>query len=108
MPDKIATLEQFIKEDPIDTFSRYALALEYAKIEDVSKALFLLGQLKTIDPGYLALYYQQGKLQEIAGLTQEAANTYREGLLMAKKQNNQHTYAELKFALEDITGDEVE
>ena len=87
MSDKIATLEQFLKEDPADTFSRYALALEYAKIEDVSKALFLLGQLKSIDPGYLALYYQLGKLQQIAGLANEAAITYREGLLLAIKQN---------------------
>jgi tetratricopeptide (TPR) repeat protein len=106
MSDKIATLEQFLKEDPADTFSRYALALEYAKIEDVSKALFILGQLKTIDPDYLALYYQLGKLQQIAGLTNEAAETFREGILLAKKQNNRHTHAELKFALEDLTGED--
>lgn len=106
MSDKIATLEQFLKEDPADTFSRYALALEYAKIEDVSKALHLLGQLKSIDPGYLALYYQMGKLQQSAGFNAEAAATYREGISLAKKQNNRHTQAELMFALEDLTGEE--
>ena len=62
MNERIDMLQEYIQDDPSDTFSRYALALEHAKIGETSKAIEYLKQLRIIDSEYLALYYQLGKL----------------------------------------------
>jgi tetratricopeptide (TPR) repeat protein len=102
MDDKIAQLEQFILEDPTDSFSIYALALEFSKLNNFEKAKMLLLDLKEKNPAYLALYYQLGKLYELTENKDIAIEIYREGVNIAIQQNNSHTKAELLFALEDL------
>lgn len=102
MSNKIAQLEQFILEDPSDSFSIYALALEHIKISNVEKAKMLLLNLKEKNPDYLALYYQLGKLYELTENKEIAIEIYREGVNIAIQQKNSHTKAELLFALEDL------
>jgi tetratricopeptide (TPR) repeat protein len=105
MNDRIKMLQEYIQDDPSDTFSRYALALEYAKIGEASKAIEYLKQLRIIDSEYLALYYQLGKLLQQIGLLDAAVEVFKAGIVVAQKQQNRHTESELRGALLLLTDD---
>lgn len=105
MNDRIKMLQEYIQDDPSDTFSRYALALEFAKAGETSKAIEYLKQLRLIDEDYLALYYQLGKLLQQIGLLDEAISVFKAGVVVAQKQQNHHTEKELKGALLQLTDD---
>jgi tetratricopeptide (TPR) repeat protein len=105
MNDRIKMLHEYIQDDPSDTFSRYALALEYAKEGETSKAIELLKQLRIIDSDYLALYYQLGKLLQQIGLLDAAVEVFKEGIRVAQKQQNKHTESELRGVLLQLTDD---
>ncbi len=101
--ERISVLESFLKEDPNDAFSKYALALEYAKIQNTEMAIRLLCQIKKDQPDYLALYYQLGKFYELNSQQDNAISIYKYGIDIAQKQNNRHTLSELKQALSEIS-----
>ena len=101
--DRISQLEIYLKEDPTDAFSKYALALEYSKLQNNEMAIRMLCQLKEQQPEYLALYYQLGKFYETNHQQDNAISIYKYGIQIAQKQNNRHTLAELKQALSEIS-----
>jgi tetratricopeptide (TPR) repeat protein len=105
MDDRIKMLQEYIQDDPSDTFSRYALALEYTKAGEASKAIEYLKQLRIIDSEYLALYYQLGKLLQQIGLLDAAIEVFKAGIGVAQKQQNRHTESELRGALQQLTDD---
>lgn len=98
--DKIKTLAMHLKKNPADSFSKFALALELLKMNEVSKARILFESVLKQDPNYLGVYYHLGKLYENMGLYQEAFRSYTEGIILAEKQHNRRTLSELKEALE--------
>ena len=106
--DRIALLESYLKEDPSDAFSKYALSLEHAKLENIEMAIRLLCQLKAEQADYLPLYYQLGKLYESNNQQDNARSIYKYGIIIAQKQNNRHTLSELKQALSEISDADYE
>lgn len=101
--DKIKKLAGYVKQNPGDSFSKFALALELMKQNEVSKARVLFESVLAQDPDYLGVYYHLGKLYERIELNKEAVSLYQEGAELARKQGNQRTEAELKDALELLT-----
>jgi tetratricopeptide (TPR) repeat protein len=99
---RIEILKQYITEDPADTFSRYALALEYIKAGEKSKALIYLTEIYQAHPTYLANYYQLGKVLESEGDISKAIKIYEAGITEARRQNDMHTLSELQSALDAI------
>ena len=61
MTSRIEQLKQFINDDPSDVFARYALALEYLKI-DSADALRQFELLIERDPNYLPSYFPAAHL----------------------------------------------
>jgi len=104
MLDRIKLLEGFIQEDPSDPFNYYALGLEYAK-NDEHKALEIFKQLTKDRGDYLPTYYQLAKLYEQIGQIKSAANTYNEGILIARQQRDFKTLQELMAGLEQLNED---
>lgn len=90
---------QMLKAEPNDTFLRYALSLEYAKLNELEKAIDTIETLLKDDSDYLGAYYQLGKLYEQTGNVTLAIDTYKKGIIIAKKQNNRKTLGELNEAL---------
>lgn len=88
-----------LKTEPNDSFLRYALSLEYAKSNEIEKAIETIESLLINDVDYLGAYYQLGKLYEQAGNTSLAIETYKKGIAIAQKQNNRKTLGELNEAL---------
>lgn len=106
MTDRIENLQNFLIEDPDDHFSRYALALEYQRLGDDTKAAELFSYLLEHVPDYLAAYYQYGKLLEKQQNAEKAAHIFKMGIAIAQKQGNGKTKRELESALSELSDDE--
>ena len=100
--DKIPALLQFLEEDPNDSFSRYALALEYVKAGRDDLAIIQFDHLNREHPEYLANYYQYGKLLVRQGEAEQAGAIFKNGIEVAKKSGDRHTFNELAGALEEL------
>ncbi len=98
--ERIEVLKNFLREDPDDNFSLYALSLEYIRINNITGAIALLEQLLQLNPDYLAAYYQLGKLFEQQQDFAQATGTFKKGLDIARKQKDQKTLNELQSALD--------
>jgi predicted Zn-dependent protease len=97
--NKIDQLQEFLKENPKDTFLRYALALEYVKDNEINLAITIFEELILNDPQYLATYFQFGQLLAELGQNIRAELVFKNGIEIAKLQNNLKTCQELEQAL---------
>ncbi len=97
--NKIDQLQEFLKENPKDTFLRYALALEYVKDNEINLAITIFEELILNDPQYLATYFQFGQLLAELGQNIRAELVFKNGIEIAKLQNNSKTCQELEQAL---------
>ena len=95
-------LQRFLQENPKDSFSRYALALEYAKSDRNDEAVRELETVIRNDPDYVATYYQLGQIYQKLVLDDEAEKTYRTGIVVASRMGNLHAQGELAQALDSL------
>ena len=93
-------LEEFVAQDPDDSFSRYALALELEKEGNEQGAVPQLQEVIARDPSYVAAYYHLGRLLAKTGIVDEARDVYRRGLVAATAANDQRARSEIQEALE--------
>ena len=99
---RINILKGFLETDPNDSFSRYALALEYVKANQHDDAVREFETVRENDADYVATYFQLGKLYQQLGKMHEAEKTFRTGMMVAAKLNDEHTRSELEAALDDL------
>lgn len=102
MNSRKEALEEFVAVDPNDSFSRYALALELEKSGEEADAVLHFREVVSRDPGYVAAYYQLGKVLARTGHTDEAREVYRKGLEVSVAANEQRTSAEIQEALDAL------
>jgi Tfp pilus assembly protein PilF len=100
--NRIEILKGFLNENANDSFSRYALALEYVKLGQNSDAVREFETVKKSDPDYVATYFQLGQLYQKIGESHEAEKTFRTGITVASKIGDDHTRSELEGALEAL------
>ena len=98
--NRIEILRGFLEQDPKDSFSRYALALEYVKAGNPNDARREFEAVRDNDPAYVATYFQLGQLYKNLGLKHEAEKTLRTGITVAAKAGDSHTQSELEGALD--------
>lgn len=96
---KIEQLHEFLKENPDDSFLRFALALEFIKAVNYDEALKLFKLLVEQDPDYLATYLHYGNLLGATGNTSMAEKIYAQGIAVAKAQSKIKARQELEQAL---------
>jgi Tfp pilus assembly protein PilF len=99
---RIDILKGFLAENPNDSFSRYALALEYVKLGQHEDARREFETVTSSDPNYGATYYQLGQLYQKMSMPHEAEKTYRTGIVVAGKAGDSHTQSELAAALDAL------
>lgn len=99
MSSRLEQLLVMLKEDPKDSFVRYAVALEYASAGNQEEAITRIESLIGDEPDYLGAYYKLGQLYEAEGDAGKALDVYKRGAEVAKKQNNQKTLGELNTAI---------
>ncbi|MBX2917581.1 MAG: tetratricopeptide repeat protein [Cyclobacteriaceae bacterium] len=98
---RIEMLKKFMQEDPQDPFPVYALALEY-QATDPQKARLLFEQLLTNHPDYLPVYYMAGVFFVDQNEIAFGTRILERGLNLAKAQNNQATWREIKGVLDSL------
>lgn len=99
---KIEQLARQIENNPGDSFSKFALALEFRKKDEFKKARILFEDILSSDPNYVGVYYHLGKLYEALGRLTDAQKLYKEGIGIADQQNESRTKSELKEALAQV------
>ena len=100
--NRIEILKGFLDENPNDSFSRYALALELVKLGQNDDAVREFETVKGNDPNYVATYFQLGQLYRKLGQHHEAEKTFRNGMTIAAKAGDEHTKSELEAALQEL------
>lgn len=101
--DRIAQLKEFLENDPNDSFTRYALALEYAGLGEVQIAVSLLLEVIERDPAYVPAYQQLGYQYLKLDRREEAGQVLQRGIEVAREQNDPHAQREMQDALDELS-----
>lgn len=99
---KAKQLAAYIRKNPDDSFSKFALALEFLKMEETGKARVLFEDIRKKDPAYVGVYYHLGGVYERLGRLQDALHTYERGIEVAKDQQDQKAASELNEVLSEL------
>ncbi|UII25212.1 tetratricopeptide repeat protein [Fulvivirga maritima] len=102
---RINQLLKFLKEDPNDPFTLYALATEYRN-SDIQKALEYYDILLSQHPDYLPTYYHAANLFIDLEEHDRAESTFEKGIELAKAQNNSLLLRELQNAYNNFLFDD--
>jgi len=100
--NRLETLINMLKEQPADSFLLFALALEYVKLNDDTKASHYFNEILKHEPTYEGLYYHLGKLYERRSDFEKAKEIYSLGLEITRGKN-QKAYNEIQSALDEIS-----
>ena len=90
MRKRLETLVELLKNDPHDTFTLYAIALEYISLKEHESAIKYLRMVIEQDEKYIAAYQQLGYVYSITSRKEEAAETYQKGLEAANLTGDKH------------------
>jgi Tfp pilus assembly protein PilF len=96
---RLEQLKKMLETEPNDSFLNYALALEYAKANNLNKAIQLIEEIIARDKNYLGAYYELGKYYELSGQPEMAIDIYKRGISVALEQKNRKAQLELNEAL---------
>lgn len=103
--ERIEKLNTMLEQFPKDCFLWHALALEWAKLGDYTRARTHFEHVLALDPDYIGTYYHLGKTLEKLALGTEASSIYEEGIKRASRLNDNHARNELQQALDDLNDD---
>lgn len=99
MDSRLQQIKKMLETEPNDSFLNYALALEYAKADDLQRAIQLIEEIIRRDKNYLGAYYELGKYYELTSQPEKAINIYKRGIAIALQQKNRKAQMELNEAL---------
>lgn len=99
MNTNIPILAARVKENPTDSFSKFALALELLKEEKRGQAKMLFESIEAQDPEYVGVYYHLGKLYSEIEENKKALETYKKGIEVSIRLGDLHARSELQGAL---------
>jgi tetratricopeptide (TPR) repeat protein len=98
LPRKEMIFDMLVKE-PNDVFLNYALAMEHLSTSNFIEAENQFKKVLTIKPDYLPCFYQLGQVNEKLGNNDIAISFYKQGIDLAKLQNNTKALGELNEAI---------
>jgi predicted Zn-dependent protease len=85
--------------DKADSFTWYALALEYKGLGRIDDALATFRELRQRDQDYVAMYLMCGTMLIEAGRRDDAKEWLGAGLVTARKKGDSHAAGEIEGAL---------
>jgi tetratricopeptide (TPR) repeat protein len=102
MPSRREKIEAMLRDEPQDTFLRYALALEFEKEGRNDESLAGLQELAAGDPPYVPAFFQAA--QQLARLDriEEARAVLRNGIEVARAQGDAHAAGEMSEFLASL------
>lgn len=99
--NRIKQLLSFLKEDPNDPFTIYALATEYQNI-DMHQAMVYFEELLEKHPDYTATYYHAALLYAELEEIEKAKSTFEEGIRRCQAANEAKALQEIKNAYDNF------
>lgn len=99
---RLDSLLNFLKDDPSDVFTRYAIGLEYVKMNDSKKATTSFEQVIEYDPTYAPAYHQLGLLLIKLKKKDDAREILRRGIEAARQGGDGNAAREMQEALEEL------
>jgi len=99
---RLEQFKEFVEMDPTDTFSRYALAMEYLGEGQFSEAVNHFKEVIKLDSTYSAAYFQAAIASQKANQLGQARTFLNEGIEVAEKKGDWHTRDEMKVALQEL------
>lgn len=100
--NRVKKLKELLLAQPEDLFLLYALALEFMQAGQAPQALEYFKKIRNLDPSYLPLYYQMGKLLSRLQQKSEAIEILEAGLVLATEKKESRTLAEISNALSNL------
>ncbi len=91
----IVSLEKMLATPRDGALLRFALGMEYLKINGTEKAIEHLRHAVARDPGYSAAWRALGKALEAAGRSAEALASYHSGIAAAQKKGDKQLVKEM-------------
>jgi tetratricopeptide (TPR) repeat protein len=99
---RLDSLKKLLEENPDDSFTRYAIALEYGSLGEPETAITYLKEVIDRDANYLPAYRQLGQIFARLNRTQEAKPIYRKGIEIAEATGDAHAKEEMTEELEEL------
>ncbi|MBL8890685.1 MAG: hypothetical protein JNL67_11970 [Planctomycetaceae bacterium] len=95
-------IEALLKDEPRDTFLRYALAMEHVADRNVGLALEVFAELRADSPPYVPAFFMAGQQLAKAGRIEEARSVLRDGIHQARIQGDGHAAGEMSQFLASL------
>jgi len=102
MSIRLEALKNMVAQNPNDSFSRYGLAMEYARSGDLELAVEEYRALLAANPNYPAAYFHGGQALEKLGRREEARTLYQQGIEATTRLGDLHTRSEIQAALDQL------
>ncbi len=99
---RLEQFKEFVEMDPADTFSRYALAMEYMSVPDYAESVRHFEEVIRLDPTYSAAYFQAAIASRNAQQTEQAKRFLQTGIEVAEKKGDWHARDEMRAVLEEL------
>jgi predicted Zn-dependent protease len=95
-------LEEFLAQNPADAFSRYGIALECLRENDLVAAEDHFKALLRANPDYVPAYQMYAQSLAQQNRTEEAKVLLNAGIAAATRQGNQHARSEMEGLLTQL------
>ncbi len=95
-------LEEFIEQNPTDPFSRYGIALECLRENDLAGAELHFKALLQANPDYVPAYQMYAQTLAQQNRPEEAKVLLNSGIAAANRQGNQHARSEMEGLLTQL------
>ncbi len=102
MSKRLEMLQKLTSSGNVDSFTWYALALEYKGLGRIDEALQAFLTLREKDPNYVPAYLMAGTMLASAGRLDEAQDWLKTGIEIAQVKGDPHASSEMELALEGI------
>lgn len=102
---RLEQFKEFVELDPSDTFSRYALGMEYLGASEFSQALEQFQEVIRLNPHDPAAYSQAAISAENLNQIDQARLFLQQGIEVATKKGDKHTREEMEAALEKLNSE---
>lgn len=99
---RLAFLEKLVTEGKADSFARYALALEYDRLDRSDESLAAFEALRRDDANYLPMYLMAAKLLHRLEQDQRAAEWAHAGIALAERKGDAKARHELLELLDEL------
>ena len=99
---RLEQFKEFVEMDPTDTFSRYALGMEYMAVPDYEQAVFHFQEVIRLDADYSAAYFQAALGSQKMNKLEQAKDFLRKGIDVAEKKRDWHARDEMTAALQTL------